>query len=107
MKQQPMAEEIYYILLALFEPLDGHKVIDKVSELSKGKVELGAGTTYGILKRLHEVDHYIYKTDSDNNRKVYEITYKGKEALEQEFNRLSNIVKVSKERLTKGEGEFG
>lgn len=102
MKQQPMAEEIYYILLALYEQLDGHEIISKVSELSKEKVELGAGTTYGILKRLHEVDHYIYITESDNSRKVYEITYKGKQALEQEFNRLSTMVKVSKERLTKG-----
>ncbi|MDX5475999.1 MAG: PadR family transcriptional regulator [Bacillaceae bacterium] len=102
MKQQTMPEEIYYILLALCMPLDGHEVMEKVSELSHGNVQMGAGTTYGILKRLHEVDHYIYITELDSNRKVYEITYKGKEALEQELNRLSANLKLSKERLTKG-----
>ena len=101
MKQQPMTEEIYYILLALCVPLDGHEVMDKVCELSNGKVEIGAGTTYGIIRKLHEVDRYIYITESDR-RKMYKITNKGKEALEQVFNRLSDIVKVSNERLKKG-----
>ncbi|WP_227521488.1 MULTISPECIES: PadR family transcriptional regulator [Bacillus] len=107
MKHEPITEAMYYVLLSLYEPLHGYAVLEKVNQLSKGRIDIGPGTLYGILKRLHEVEHYIYLKESDGRRKVYEITFKGKEALEQEYYRISNLVLDGKVILEKGERGWG
>lgn len=48
----PLTEGVYYILLSLYEPRHGYGIMQFVSELSNGRVELGAGTIYGAIKTL-------------------------------------------------------
>ena len=52
-ERQPMSEAMYYILLALLHPVHGYGVMQRVRELSGGRLVLGPGTLYGILTRRH------------------------------------------------------
>ena len=47
--QAPMTEATYYILLALMKPGHGYGMMQRIKELSGGRIEMGPGTLYGVL----------------------------------------------------------
>ena len=49
-----LTEAVTYILLSLYEPLHGYGIMQKVQNLSGGRVNLAAGTLYGALNTLLE-----------------------------------------------------
>ena len=48
----PMTEAAYYILLALLKPGHGYGMMQRIRELSGGRLEMGPGTLYGVLSRM-------------------------------------------------------
>lgn len=87
----PMTEAMFYILLALMNPGHGYMLMNAVSEISGGRVQMGPGTLYGVLTRMQKDGLIIIKND-DGRRKVYEITEAGKTALKAEYRRLEAMV---------------
>lgn len=87
----PMTEAMFYILLALMNPGHGYMLMNAVSEISGGRVQMGPGTLYGVLTRMQKDGLIIIKND-DGRRKVYEITEAGKNALRAEYERLEAMV---------------
>ena len=51
--QSPMTEAMYYILLSLLRPGHGYGMMQRVKELSGGRLEMGPGTLYGVLARMN------------------------------------------------------
>ena len=49
--QGPMTEAMYYILLALLRPGHGYGMMQRIKELSSGRIIMGPGTLYGACKR--------------------------------------------------------
>ena len=47
-----MTEAMYYILLALLRPGHGYGMMQRIKELSGGRLEMGPGTLYGVLSRM-------------------------------------------------------
>lgn len=90
-ERQPMSEAMYYILLALLHPVHGYGVMQRVRELSGGRLVLGPGTLYGILTRMH-TEGYIRLESAEGRRKVYAITEAGTRALLEEYRRLKTMV---------------
>ena len=90
-ERQPMSEAMYYILLALLHPVHGYGVMQRVRELSGGRLVLGPGTLYGILTRMH-TEGYIRLESAEGRRKVYAITEAGTHALLEEYRRLKTMV---------------
>ncbi|PMC80289.1 PadR family transcriptional regulator [Aerococcus viridans] len=87
----PLTETTYLILLSLLEPRHGYAIIKNVAELSDNHVKIAAGTMYGALDNLYK-QAWIEEVASENKRrKVYQITEKGKEVLDAEIDRLSNL----------------
>jgi len=88
-----LTEAVYYILLAVYKPLHGYGIMQFVTELSKGRVNLGAGTLYGAISTMLEKG-FIKALDSksDSRKKVYEITDLGKEIVSGEIKRLEELV---------------
>ncbi len=88
-----LTEAVYYILLALFEPMHGYGIMQRVQALSNGRVTLGAGTLYGALSTLLEKG-WIAPTGSGtgDRRKEYTITLQGKEAAQAEIRRLEELL---------------
>ena len=66
-ERQPMSEAMYYILLALLHPVHGYGVMQRVRELSGGRLVLGPGTLYGILTRMH-TEGYIRLESAEGRR---------------------------------------
>lgn len=48
-KEAPLTEAVYYILLALRTPNHGYGIIQDVLEMTDGRVNLGPGTLYGAI----------------------------------------------------------
>lgn len=86
----PLTEGVYYILLALYEPRHGYGIMQFVSELSNGRVELGPGTIYGAIKTLVK-RKWIVPLDDDGRKKEYIITESGKLLIEAEIKRLEEL----------------
>ena len=90
-----LTEAIYYILLALQEPLHGYGIMQKTSAMSKGRLILSAGTLYGAISNLLEkgwIQPCGESSDIDGRRKMYQVTDKGQEVLLAELERLEELV---------------
>jgi len=99
-----LTEAIYYILLALQEPLHGYGIMQKTSAMSKGRLILSAGTLYGAISNLLEKGWILpcgESSDTDGRRKMYQITDKGQEVLLAEFQRLEELVENGRMNIKK------
>ena len=90
-EQGPMTEAMYYILLALLRPGHGYGMMQRIRELSGGRLEMGPGTLYGVLSRMNR-EGLIVLTGEEGRRKNYAITEAGKSALLAEYSRLKRLV---------------
>ena len=94
MSNPALTEAVYYILLSLMEPLHGYGIMQKVEQLSGGRVRLAAGTLYGALNTLLERGWIMALPGSqDSRKKEYLITEDGEQAAVLELRRLTELVK--------------
>ena len=98
-----LTEAVFYILLSLFEPMHGYRIMQTVRELSNGRVDLGAGTLYGAINTLLE-KKWIKPVagELDSRKKEYEITPLGKTIVQAEIIRLDELLQTGK-RIIQGE----
>ena len=99
-----LTEAIYYILLALQEPLHGYGIMQKTSAMSKGRLILSAGTLYGAISNLLEKGWILpcgESSDTDGRRKLYQITDEGQMVLLVEFQRLEELVENGRMNIKK------
>lgn len=94
LKNLPLTETTYYILLALRESGHGYAIMQKVEELSGGKVRIAAGTMYGALENLTKQKLIEVIPSEDPRRKVYRITKDGRTVLSMEVERLKYMIAV-------------
>ena len=96
-----LTEATYYILLALYSPRHGYGIMQEVEEMSGGRLRLAAGTLYGVLSSMVDKGWIIQlPTDPDSRKKNYQITNLGLQVLEDEVERLRELV-------TNGDKVFG
>lgn len=90
----------FSILLALsLKPRHGYEIMKQVEQDSNGKLKLVPGALYASIKMLHE---QALVRESENNadtrRRYYELTEKGKKALNVELEYYENTVKLARQR---------
>ena len=91
--QQPMTEAMYYILLALLHPGHGYGMMQRIRELSSGRVDMGPGTLYGAINTLLDrgwLELYSAQ-DYSRKKKEYRITPAGRAAFRAEMDRLREL----------------
>lgn len=88
----PMTEAMYYVLLALHRPAHGYQLMQQIVRASRGRVQMGPGTLYGVLTRM-EKEGLIVLSENDGRRKTYLLTNAGMEALRAEYSRLRAMVR--------------
>ena len=93
---QTLTEPMYYILLALTEECCGVDIMEKVRDISRGRVRVGPGTLYAMLSRFEEND-MIRKTVEEGRKKSYIITETGKQMLREEQERLKIMIRDGEE----------
>jgi len=86
-----LTEATYYILLSLYEPLHGYGIMQKVAAMSKGRVQLGAGTLYGALSTL-VARGWLLEGAQYDRKKEYQITAQGHVAVQSEMARLAELL---------------
>ena len=97
MPNPALTEGVYYILLSLLEPLHGYGIIQNVEGLSGGRVRLAAGTLYGAINTLLEKGWIAaLEGEADSRKKEYVITELGREILNKELQRLSELLENGK-----------
>ena len=100
MANSALTEAVYYILLSLTEPLHGYGIMQNVSQLSNGRVNLAAGTLYGAINTLLEKNWIqALPGESDSRKKEYLITETGKQMLISELTRLNELIENGKRIL--------
>lgn len=91
-----MTEAMYYILVALTKSNHGYGLKTQIEEMSNGRVSMGPGTLYGVLKRMNQ-EGYIHLVEDDGKKKTYSLTEKGHQALVQEYRRLQELIEIGKD----------
>lgn len=101
-RSQPLTEGTYYILLSLMEPNHGYGIIQRTLELTGGRLELGAGTLYGAINNLLEKGWIaLYSEEKESRKKKeYVMTRIGRAALEEELERLEELLENGKKLLS-------
>ena len=94
-KYLPLTETTFYILTALMDPGHGYYIMQKVEELSEGKVRVAAGTMYGAIDNLMKQNLIVSLASNDPRRKIYQISQAGKEVLHLEAVRLRHLITVA------------
>ncbi|MBE6211008.1 MAG: helix-turn-helix transcriptional regulator [Rikenellaceae bacterium] len=88
-----LTEAVYYILLALVEPLHGYGIMQQTARLSNGRLVISAGTLYGAISTLLEKGWIQQVANiTDSRRKEYVITDTGRAVLVAELDRLRELV---------------
>lgn len=88
-----LTEAVYYILLTLMEPMHGYGIMQRVEQLSGGRLRLAAGTLYGAISSMQEKGWITaLNGGSDSRKKEYVITDTGRSILRAEYERLVELV---------------
>lgn len=88
---QTLSEPMYYILLSLLEECCGVDIMEKVKEISGGRVSVGPGTVYTLLARFEE-NEMIHETKREGKKRWYVITQRGRVQLLNETLRLKQML---------------
>lgn len=83
---QTLTEPMYYILMALSEECCGVDIMERVRQISGGRVKVGPGTLYTMLSKFEE-NQIIFRTKEEGRRKSYVITEHGRKLLQEEHER--------------------
>lgn len=94
-KNLPLTETVFYILLALREPMHGYLVMQQVDELSNGDVRIAAGTLYGAIENLLKLKFIKSVPNEDKRRKVYARTALGNEILLLDVKRIKHMIEIA------------
>ena len=95
----PLTETVYYVLLALCKPGHGYAVMQRVEEMSGGKVRLAAGTMYGALDNLLKKKLILALPSPDPRRKVYGLTTLGEKTLAADYRRMRELVALTRRQI--------
>ncbi len=98
---QNLTEPMYYILLSLIEPRHGYAVMQNIRVITEDRVKVGPGTLYALMSRF-EKEEIVVKLATEESKKTYQLTEKGKIILEQEIERLKQLV-IDANRVMGGE----
>jgi DNA-binding PadR family transcriptional regulator len=91
-KYIPMTETMFYILLSLRNERHGYAIKQHVSNITDGRMDIGAGTMYQSLGKLSK-DGQIRMTQETERQKRYIITEAGSYILKLEAKRIAQLYK--------------
>ena len=88
----PLTEPMYYVLMSfLRREMCGTEIAEFVEHKTAGRVSLGPGTLYTLLAKFQD-EALIAETGVDGRKRTYQITHKGRQAFQEELNRLRSCV---------------
>ncbi len=93
----PLTEPMFYVLMAfLHGEMCGIDVAAFVEKKTRGRVKLGPGTLYTLLNKFQD-EALIEEIDVEGRKRTYHLTAKGREAYEEELERLRACLRDAEE----------
>ena len=86
-KFSTLTEQMFYVLLCLREECCGMDILDKVPDMTQGRVSVGSGTLYNLLEQFCG-EGMIRETKVEGRKRSYILTPKGERLLEREYERI-------------------
>ncbi len=94
---QPLPPAAFYILFALADgDKHGYAIMQEALKLSDGRFRMGPATLYTNVQRLLAADlirEVAASGEKDERRRYYRLARPGKAALEQELERMRNVLR--------------
>ena len=87
-KFRTLTEQMFYILLCLREECCGMDILDKVPQMTGGRVSVGSGTLYNLLEEFLRAG-MIRETKVEGRRRSYLLTDTGRQRLREEYDRIN------------------
>lgn len=86
-KFRTLTEQMFYILLCLKEECYGMDILDKVPQMTGGRVTVGSGTLYNLLEEFSQAG-MIRETKVEGRKRSYLLTDLGRQRLRKEYDRV-------------------
>ena len=86
-KFQALTEQMFYILLCLKAECCGMDIMNRVEQLTYGRVRVGPGTLYNLLEQFNRAE-FIRETKVEGRRRSYILTDRGRGLLQEEYDRV-------------------
>jgi DNA-binding PadR family transcriptional regulator len=102
--QLPLTAVVLHILLALADgERHGYSIAQEIEDTTDGQIRMGPGTLYGSIQRmlgasLIEEAPARRRPAEDERRRYYRTTAFGRRVLELELERLSQVVRVARQK---------
>ena len=103
-KLETLTEQMFYVLLALRTERHGYGIMQAITALTRGRVNIGAGTLYALLERF-EGEGLIALTRTEALRKYYRLTPEGDRVLREEYRRIRQQAADMETVLREEEGQ--
>ena len=87
-KFRTLTEQMFYILLCLREECCGMDILDKVPQMTGGRVSVASGTLYNLLEEFLSAG-MIRETKVEGRRRSYLLTDTGRQRLREEYDRIN------------------
>lgn len=82
-----LTESMFYVLLCLRSECCGMDIMERANLVTQGRVVIGPGTLYHLLDDFVS-EGMIVETRSAGRKRYYQITKKGEQMLEMEYQRI-------------------
>ena len=94
-----LTEPMFYVLMSfLHREMCGIEITEFVERKTGGRVRLGPGTLYTLLGKFQD-EHLIEETQMEGRKRTYRLTDRGREAFQEELERLRACVLDGEEEL--------
>jgi DNA-binding PadR family transcriptional regulator len=88
----------YLVLAVLVKPCHGYLIMNEIASLTNSEVAIGPATLYAMLRKLTDFGFIQLKEGSDN-RKTYQITGEGLNALRIEIDKRKRLAEYGEQAL--------
>ena len=89
-KFRTLTEQMFYILLCLREECCGMDILDKVPQMTGGRVSVGSGTLYNLLEEFLSAG-MIRETKVEGRRRSYLLTDSGRQRIREEYDSINAL----------------
>ncbi|MCD5323429.1 MULTISPECIES: PadR family transcriptional regulator [Pontibacillus] len=87
-----LTDTSFYILLSLTEARHGYLIMQRIEELTNGKVSIGPASLYTTIKKLLSGGFIEQQGEGTGKRKTYIATERGIHLLKKDMERRENIL---------------
>ena len=93
-----ISRSIFHFLLVLLKPMPGYQIKQAVESASGGELTMGAGSCYGLIARCLQ-EKLIELVEEVDRKKMYRVTRKGRDMLQDESDRMQKQLNKTKDYL--------